>query len=76
MYETKILIQITKAKIKDKTATEKAAWEITDLFCSIFLLNHIEKSPLGAANMPQHICASLSAIEMCDYSRLCVWGMF
>lgn len=43
--KTKISVQITRAKVKDKIATENAAWETTDLFCSIFRLNHVEKSP-------------------------------
>lgn len=38
--------QVTRDKIKDKLVTENAVWEMTDSFCSIPLLNHIEKSPL------------------------------
>lgn len=38
--------QVTRDKIKDKPLTENAAWEITDSFFSISLLDHIEKSPL------------------------------
>lgn len=44
LIATKISLQVTRAKIKDKLVTENAPCKITDSLCSIFLVNHIEKS--------------------------------
>ena len=77
VWKTTISVQ-TRAKINEKIATENAAWAMTDLFCSIFLLNHIEKNArtkIGEASdqLSCNVCLTFCYLNLWLFQIVFLW---